>query len=153
MKPTSTPGANILALDAFVRSVTVNAQVGHLLLLGAGASISSNVPSAATCIWQWKRSIFLSNHRGVERSFDELSLGSVQQRIQVWLDSQPRFPPPALRVIRHNCCLCSARPSSFAAAVRNTASRFITIESAKLSARCFPKQSANTFIDAWLRQS
>ena len=91
-KPTATPGANILALDAFVRSVTVNAQVGHVLLLGAGASISSNVPSAANCIWQWKRSIFLSNHPGVERSFDELSLGSVQQRIQVWLDSQPRFP-------------------------------------------------------------
>jgi hypothetical protein len=91
-KPTATPGANILALDAFVRSVTVNAQVGHMLLLGAGASISSNVPSAANCIWQWKRSIFLSNHPGVERSFDELSLGSVQQRIQVWLDSQPRFP-------------------------------------------------------------
>jgi len=91
-KPTATPGANILALDAFVRSVTVNAQVGHMLLLGAGASISSNVPSAANCIWQWKRSIFLSNHPGVERSFDELSLGSVQQRIKVWLDSQPRFP-------------------------------------------------------------
>lgn len=63
-----------------------------MLLLGAGASISSNVPSAANCIWQWKRSIFLSNHPGVERSFDELSLGSVQQRIKVWLDSQPRFP-------------------------------------------------------------
>jgi hypothetical protein len=27
-KRTATPGANILALDAFVRSVTVNAQVG-----------------------------------------------------------------------------------------------------------------------------
>jgi len=63
-----------------------------MLLLRAGASISSNVPSAANCIWQWKRSIFLSNHPGVERSFDELSLNSVQQRIQVWLDSQPGFP-------------------------------------------------------------
>jgi SIR2-like domain len=96
VKPASisaaTAGANVLALDAFVRSITVNAQVGHMLLLGAGASISSNVPSAANCVWQWKRSIFLSNHPGVERSFDELSLGSVQQRIQTWLDSQPGFP-------------------------------------------------------------
>ena len=91
----SAPGAqaaNALALDAFVRSVTVNAQVGHMLLLGAGASISSNVPSAANCVWQWKRSIFLSNHPGVERSFDELSLGSVQERIQVWLDGQGGYP-------------------------------------------------------------
>jgi hypothetical protein len=81
------PAANVLAIDAFVRSVTVNAQIGHMLLLGAGASISSNVPSASHCVWQWKRSIFLSNHPGVERSFDELSLGSVQARIQVWLDA------------------------------------------------------------------
>ncbi len=85
-------GASILPLDAFVRSIAVNAQIGHMLLLGAGASISSNVPSAANCVWQWKRSIFLSNHPGVERSFDELSLGSVQDRIQLWLDGQPGFP-------------------------------------------------------------
>lgn len=91
-RATSTPRANVLALDAFVRSIAVNAQVGHMLVLGAGASISSNVPSAENCVWQWKRSIFLSNHPGVERSFDELSLGSVQLRIQVWLDSQPDFP-------------------------------------------------------------
>src|SRR5665213_30283 len=91
-RPPGSEAASILALDAFVRSVAVNAQVGHMLLLGAGASISSNVPSAANCVWQWKRSIFLSNHPGVERSFDELSLGSVQQRIQVWLDSQSGFP-------------------------------------------------------------
>lgn len=91
-RPPGSEAASILALDAFVRSVAVNAQVGHMLLLGAGASISSNVPSAANCVWQWKRSIFLSNHPGVERSFDELSLGSVQQRIQVWLDGQGGFP-------------------------------------------------------------
>ncbi len=84
----------ILPLDAFIRSVTVNAQVGHMLFLGAGASISSNVPSGANCVWQWKRSIFLSNHPGVEQSFDELSLGSVQERIQIWLDAQPDFPAP-----------------------------------------------------------
>jgi len=81
-----------LPLDAFVRSVVVNASVGHMMLLGAGASISSNVPSGANCVWQWKRSIFLSNHPGVEQSFDELSLGSVQERIQLWLDTQPGFP-------------------------------------------------------------
>lgn len=83
---------SILALDAFVRSISVNTEVGHMLLLGAGASISSRIPSASTCIWQWKRSIFLSNHPGVERNFDELSLGMVQERIQDWLDTQSSFP-------------------------------------------------------------
>ena len=82
----------VLPLDAFVRSISVNTEVGHMLLLGAGASISSRIPSASTCIWQWKRSIFLSNHPGMERNFDELSLGMVQQRIQDWLDTQPGFP-------------------------------------------------------------
>lgn len=85
-------GASILPLDAFIRSVTVNAKVGHMLLLGAGASISSNIPSAASCIWLWKRSIFLSNHPGLEQIFAELSLGAVQDRIQLWLDAQPDFP-------------------------------------------------------------
>jgi hypothetical protein len=84
--------ASLMPLDAFVRSVAVNARVGHMLLLGAGASISSQVPSAARCVWQWKRSIFLSNHPGLESSFEELSLGTVQARIQTWLDQQPGFP-------------------------------------------------------------
>ncbi|WP_171883286.1 SIR2 family protein [Mesorhizobium loti] len=83
---------SVLPLDAFVRSISINTEVGHMLLLGAGASISSRIPSASTCIWQWKRSIFLSNHPGMERNFDELSLGMVQERIQDWLDTQPGFP-------------------------------------------------------------
>jgi hypothetical protein len=87
-----TLATNILPLDAFVRSVTVNSQVGHMLLLGAGASITSKVPSAATCIWMWKRAIFLSNHPGLESSFEELSLGSIQDRIQGWIDSQGGYP-------------------------------------------------------------
>ncbi len=83
---------NSLPLDAFIRSISVNIEVPHMLLLGAGASISSRIPSASTCIWQWKRSIFLSNHPGMEQNFEELSLGMVQQRIQDWLDTQPGFP-------------------------------------------------------------
>lgn len=91
--PLSLQDVTTLPLDAFIRSIAVNSKVGHMLLLGAGASISSHVPSASNCIWQWKRSIFLSNHPGVEQSFDELSLPSVQERIQRWLDTQPGFPP------------------------------------------------------------
>lgn len=54
--------------------------------------MSSGMPSATQCIWEWKRSIFLTNNPGLERQFDELSLPSVRQRIQKWLDSQRRFP-------------------------------------------------------------
>ncbi|MEO1017282.1 MAG: SIR2 family protein [Pseudomonadota bacterium] len=54
--------------------------------------MSSGVPSAGKCIWEWKRSIFLTNNPGLEWQFSELSLCSVQQRIQHWLDQQGRYP-------------------------------------------------------------
>jgi hypothetical protein len=83
----------ILPLDAFVRSIGVRRSLSHALLLGAGASISSGIPSAQTCIWEWKRSIFLTNNPGLELQFSELSLPTVQQRIQSWLDRQGCYPP------------------------------------------------------------
>ena len=43
----------ILTLDAFVRAIGVNRGVPHALFLGAGASVTSAVPSAGTCIWEW----------------------------------------------------------------------------------------------------
>ncbi len=82
----------ILSLDAFVRSVGIKRSMPHALFLGAGASISSGVPSAQKCIWEWKRSIFLTNNPGLENQFSELSLPSVQRRIQAWLDQQGSYP-------------------------------------------------------------
>ena len=82
----------ILGLDAFVRSIGINKASRYALLLGAGASISSGVPSASSCIWEWKRSIFLTNNPGLETQFSELSLPSVRNKIQHWLDSQRIYP-------------------------------------------------------------
>ena len=45
------------------------------------------------CIWEWKRSIFLTNNPGLEDQFSELSLPSIRRKIQDWLDGQGRFPP------------------------------------------------------------
>ena len=81
----------ILQLDAFVRSIGVKRLTPHALFLGAGASISSGIPSAQACIWEWKRNIFLTNNPGLEEQFAELSLPSIQRRIQDWLDKQGRF--------------------------------------------------------------
>ena len=82
----------ILSLDAFVRSIGIRRTVPLSLFLGAGASISSGIPSALTCIWEWKRSIFLTNNPGLEEQFAELSLPGTRRRIQRWLDAQGRFP-------------------------------------------------------------
>jgi hypothetical protein len=81
-----------LGVDAFVRSVGVNKATPHALFLGAGASINSGVPSAASCIWEWKRSIFLTNNPGLEAQFSELSLPAVRSKIQRWLDNQGKYP-------------------------------------------------------------
>lgn len=84
-----------LPLDAFVRAIGVDRQASHAVLLGAGASISSGIPSADLCIWEWKRSIFLTNNPGLEKQFSELTLLSVQQRIQRWLDEKGGYPTNA----------------------------------------------------------
>ena len=78
----------VLSLDAFVRSIGVRRSTEHALFLGAGASVSSGVPSAQACIWEWKRDLFLTNNPGLEEQFKESSLPSVRQRIQQWLDKQ-----------------------------------------------------------------
>ena len=93
LEETPEPEELTLPLDALVRSASVKGSVPHALLLGAGASVSSGVPSAQSCIWEWKRSIFVTSNPGLEDQFAELSLPSVRQRVQEWLDRQGRYPP------------------------------------------------------------
>src|SRR6266576_1132422 len=95
------PGGSVVAdltlqLDAFIRSVGVS-RTPHALFLGAGASITSGMPSAQMCIWEWKRDIFLTNNVGLETQFSELSLASIRQRIQRWLDRQSIYPAEGAR--------------------------------------------------------
>lgn len=82
-----------LQLPEFVRAIGVSANVPQLWFLGAGASISSGMPSAFDCIWQWKQAIFLTSNPGLEDIFSERGLPSTQRRIQQWLNSQSIYPP------------------------------------------------------------
>ncbi|NTW88723.1 MAG: hypothetical protein HGB26_06280 [Desulfobulbaceae bacterium] len=72
-------------IDTFIRSVGVNRGSPHAIFLGAGASITSGIPSAEKCIWLWKKSIFCTNNPGLEEQVSELSLPAVQDRIDRWL--------------------------------------------------------------------
>ena len=83
----------VLSLDAFVRSIGIRRTIPIAFFVGAGASISSGIPSAQMCIWEWKRSIFLTNNPGLEDQFSELSLPGIRRRIQQWIDGQGYFPP------------------------------------------------------------
>lgn len=81
-----------LSVDALVRSLVVNRGRPVCLLLGAGASISSGMPSAERCIWEWKQEIFITNNPVLRDSVGELSLPGTRQRIQYWLDQRGCYP-------------------------------------------------------------
>ena len=81
-----------LEQDALLRIFGINKETKYSFFLGAGASISSGIPSAESCIWEWKRSILLSNNPSLEPQISELTLESTRQKIQKWLDNQNRYP-------------------------------------------------------------
>ncbi|WP_186078781.1 SIR2 family protein [Burkholderia gladioli] len=81
-----------MSVDAFVRSIAVNRNRPVCLLLGAGASITSGMPSAQRCIWEWKRDIFVTKNPTLRESVDELSLPGTRRIIQGWLDQQMNYP-------------------------------------------------------------
>ena len=81
-----------LSVDALVRSLAVNRGRPVCLLLGAGASISSGMPSAQRCIWEWKQDIFVTNNPTLRESVGEISLPGTRQRIQRWLDQRGNYP-------------------------------------------------------------
>jgi hypothetical protein len=62
------------------------------MLLGAGASISSGMPSADRCIWEWKQDIFATNNPTLRDSVGEISLAGTKRRIQDWLDRRGGYP-------------------------------------------------------------
>jgi hypothetical protein len=81
-----------LTLDAFVRSVGINRYTPHAFLLGAGASMGAGIPDVETCIWQWKRDIYLTNHPGANGDLQDMTLPETRQAIQTWLEEQSGYP-------------------------------------------------------------
>jgi hypothetical protein len=82
----------ILKVDEFVRSVRVNRNSPHALFLGAGSSLSSGVPSAGSCIDEWKRDIFVTNNSTLRDHVAEITLPSVLRRIDNWLKQNGYWP-------------------------------------------------------------
>lgn len=62
-----------LDFDAFVRSFVQNRDTSFAFLLGAGASITSGIPSADDCIWDWKRMIYCSSQSSIPPFIDPKS--------------------------------------------------------------------------------
>ncbi len=81
-----------LQMDEFLRSLKQNIDTPHSVLLGAGASVESGIQSAADCIWEWKKEIFLSRNPGMVGTYDNPKQDNVRRVIQSWIDAQNSFP-------------------------------------------------------------
>lgn len=51
-----------MTIAELIRILKINKQKRHTLFLGAGSSLSSGMPTVATCIGLFKKEIFLSEH-------------------------------------------------------------------------------------------
>lgn len=83
----------ILQIDEFLRSLKQNKDTTNSFLLGAGASVESGIQSAADCIWDWKRDIYVSQNPKDMGVCNNTKIEMVRRLIQRWLDSQKIYPP------------------------------------------------------------
>ncbi len=81
-----------LPYDAFLRTIKENTDTNHAILIGAGASITSNVQSATDCIWEWKRNIFITKNPGLTKQYTPFTSETVQRALQKWLDTEGIYP-------------------------------------------------------------
>ncbi len=54
--------------------------------------MTSGMPSAERCIWEWKQDIFATNNPTLRESVGEISLAGTRRRIQEWLDRRGGYP-------------------------------------------------------------
>lgn len=80
-----------LQFDEFLRSVVISKNDSYSFLMGAGCSTSSGIPSANDCIWDWKTSIYKSNHSSSTNWVENYKNPRVQEMIQKWLDNQGEY--------------------------------------------------------------
>lgn len=82
---------NQLQFDEFLRSVVISKNDTYALLLGAGCSIASGIPSANDCIWEWKGDIYKTNNSSVNDWINNVKDPKTQRIIQTWLDNQGNY--------------------------------------------------------------
>ena len=80
-----------LTFDGFLRAVSISKNDTYSLLLGAGCSINSDIPSAEDCIWEWKKEIYKSNNVSTQSWIENHRSPKVQKVIQGWLDNQGEY--------------------------------------------------------------
>ncbi len=79
-----------IGADDFARRFSLRA--GNLMwLLGAGASASAGIPTAADMIWEFKQQLFISQRKVSHKSVADLSNPAIRSQLQAFIDSSGRL--------------------------------------------------------------
>ena len=77
--------------DDFARRFSLRAK-NLMWFLGAGASASAGVPTAADMTWEFKQQLFISQRRASPQATSDLSNPVIRNRLQTHVDSLGRLP-------------------------------------------------------------
>lgn len=77
--------------DDFARRFSMRSP-NLMWLLGAGASASAGLPTAADMIWQFKQELFVSQRKVSRQSVADLSNSAIQAQLQTYIDSFEQLP-------------------------------------------------------------
>ncbi len=82
----------IIDTNTFVNSFKIKPNKSMSFLLGAGASVSSNILSGGQMVWDFKRTLFCTA-RGLRTNlYNDLSKENVRKEIQAYFDGQEGYP-------------------------------------------------------------
>lgn len=79
-------------ISTFVNSFRVKPDKTMSFLLGAGTSVSSNIPSGGHMVWDFKRQLYCSANNLRTNVYGDLSNANIQKEIQDYFDGQLGFP-------------------------------------------------------------
>jgi len=75
-------------VNTFVNSFKIKPDKSMSFLLGAGASVSSNIPSGGQMVWDFKRTLYCTANKIRTSLYGDLSKGNVQKEIQSYFDGK-----------------------------------------------------------------
>lgn len=79
-------------INTFVNSFKIKPNKSMTFLLGAGASVSSNIPSGNQMVWDFKRSLYCAAKNLRTNVYGDMSKETVQKEIQSYFDRQEGYP-------------------------------------------------------------
>ena len=79
-------------VNIFVNSFKIKPDKSMSFLLGAGASVSSNIPSGGQMVWDFKRNLYCASKNIRTSNFPDMSKKNAQDEIQRFFDGQAGNP-------------------------------------------------------------